>query len=108
MYGLVFKDETDKSLNVALFNDEGDDFLEVYELDEEYSSLFEDLRDTAMSFVDIDIAHSPMAKIEYLLTFECDGMLSRELMVECYDYNKNPELIGDIYDRCTNPEIFDS
>lgn len=107
MYGLVFKDDDDNSLNVAIFDDVGETFTEVYELDEEYSSLFEQLEYTSMSFVTIDISHSPMAKLEYLMTFDCAGMQSRDLIVDCYD-ERYPELIGDIYDRCTEPDIFDS
>lgn len=99
MYGLVFRDEQEDCLMFAVFSEDKETFLEVYEIDEDFNQAYKDIGDKDFKFVKVDMSNPTVAGFEHISDFESD-MSSRDLIINCYD-DQYPDLIKEIYDQCT-------
>lgn len=104
-YGLIFRDSSDKTLRVAVFNQDRNSFQEVYDVNEEINPDFSDLDFETICFSEITEMSNPEAyEFKFLFDFEFDtgeenAISSRKFIIECYD-EKNPNLIAEVFNFC--------
>lgn len=108
-YGLVFRDMDDNELNVAVFDKDKKTFIEVYGVDEDYNSEYNDLDLYEIVFIEFALNNPTVAGFKMLTSFMLESeseefMTSSDFIRNCYD-EENPKMIESVFENCTTASI---